>query len=160
MAEATLKTILQQLEEATGADRELDGDIWWAFLSADDQDNLDRTGYIRKLIEKDGSAGKALSRFYDSAANPPSKLDYAPSYTASIDAAIGLVPTERYANRRLMDYVGGEHEPIAWCFQMHDRGNQNDEGQWYEIIARGAATAPLAILTALVKAKIAEMEGV
>ena len=71
-----------------------------------------------------------------------------PDLTSSIDAALALVERELEGWQWYLESSIGSSDMY---FQTHDHG---------EIFSSQHKTAPLAILTALVKAKIAKMEAV
>lgn len=87
MSRAEELRALAERVEREGADRLLDGDVWWAVLTEERRNSIDPTGLIRGWIEKDRSAGKTLASLYCSSDSPPCKLDLAPTYTTSVDAA-------------------------------------------------------------------------
>jgi hypothetical protein len=91
--QSDLLALAERCEQTTGPDRELDGSIWWATLSADAVEHFDPTGFVRKCIDHDGSAGVALAQFFDSA-NPTclARIAFDRAYTASLDSAMALVP--------------------------------------------------------------------
>lgn len=88
-----LRELADRVERAAGADRELDGSIWWATRTDDEIKFYDPTGFVRDCIQRDGSAGVALQQFFDSR-NPAclARLAFTNAYTASLDAAMTLVP--------------------------------------------------------------------
>ena len=89
----TIEDLLKKLRSAEGPSRELDGDVWWmlSFASDEDRNVLDRTGYVREAMEREGSPGKGLNCFVDTSRRPPSLLDYANKFTFSLTEALLLV---------------------------------------------------------------------
>lgn len=113
-------SVIERLEKATGPDRELDGDIY-LFLHPE----------MRQLSET--ATGSIKPEHYSS-----------PVYTASIDAALTLVPE-------------------GWCWSAHGGdvcrpGAQLDKPQIEtadgEIIVDQAATTAIALCIASLKARI------
>jgi hypothetical protein len=88
-----LEFLNKRLKEATEPLRTLDGDIWWIVALNDDlRDSFAPSwSHILTVMQREGSPGNGLSKFFDSSARPPSKLDYAPKYTSSVDDALHLV---------------------------------------------------------------------
>jgi len=147
--------LAERCEAATGPDLELDGSIWWATRPPDMiAEVYDRTGYVRKCIERDGSAGKALQQFFDSA-NPHclARLAFETSFTASIDAARMLVPEGSLFSVRTLwddDKVAGfasvsryEDAEVGGHFRRY----------WMDEQQSNAATPALALCSASLRAR-------
>lgn len=71
--------------------RWLDADLWWYMLSEDDMNLMDKGGFIRKLMEREGSPGKGLSCLVDTRNTPMCKIDWAPEYLNDMTNLIRLV---------------------------------------------------------------------
>jgi hypothetical protein len=135
--------LAERVEAATEPDSELDGSVWWAALSPDTVQHLDRTGYVRETIERYGSAGKALAQFMDSS-NPGclAKIAFDQAYTRSIDAAHSLVPEGWFMEL--------EQHSTSWTATLANR-------LWYDdtrvIHDASAATPALALTAAALRAR-------
>ena len=140
----TLTDLLQRLEEATGPDRELDRDILfhfgWTIVPFGQS-------FGERWVDPEGNRTP-----YDPAHWPQS---WPMSLTSSIDAALSLVEREI-----------PEAQPTIW---INDKWSTcqiygpfyNDHGTkgFKEFSKCEGKTAPLAILTALVKSVIAQKES-
>lgn len=108
-----------KLEGLTGADRHLDGDIWWSLMSEEARAAFDPTGYVRDVIRREGSAGKGLASFFDSTRRPPSLLDHAPAFTRDASEVLLLIdrhlPGWRVAFERRTDGAC-----LAWITEWND----------------------------------------
>lgn len=130
---ATLLALAERCETATGPDRELDGAIYIAVLiPAERAGRIDQNGGFVGWWPKDGPYVGARE---------------VPAYTASLDAALTLVPEGWHwsADSRRFGYVRG-------------RGPQDgapDPEGW----ARGTATPALALCAAALRALAAQAEG-
>ena len=71
--------------------RWLDADLWWYLLSEDDMNLMDKGGFIRKLMEREGSPGKGLSCLVDTRNTPMCKIDWAPEYLKDMTTLIRTV---------------------------------------------------------------------
>lgn len=133
-----LPTLLKRLQEAESESRLLDAMIERAFYN--------EPGYeLGPLAKEDGfylvkERDKTSPRVITSAAR---------FYTASIDAALGLV--ERELPDTAYNLLGWKEKSVYTFLILTDKKANSIEEQ--------AKTAPLAILTALIKAKIAELEN-
>ncbi|WP_286881520.1 hypothetical protein [Sphingomonas sp.] len=129
--------LAERVEAATGPDREIDGSIWWATRSANVIEHLDPSGFVRRCIKRDGSAGRALQQFFDSS-NPAclARLAFSNAYTASIDAAMTLVPEGLWAEGSL-----GSHVDQRASLEIHAPCT-------YDPIGRATAATPALALTA------------
>jgi len=135
----SLPTILERLEAAQGADNDLDIEIAKHFgLSVRDD------GWIE--------------------AENPMEPDYpgllpAPMFTASIDAALALV--ERELPEWQCIYLASEWQGLSTSKRDEEFRCTLGRGVHSYVVAEGkGASLPLAILTALIKAKISEGETV
>ncbi len=142
-----LLQLAERVEQATGADRELDGTIWWATRSPDEIEAHDLTGYVRKCIQREGSAGNALAQFYDSA-NPAclANLAFQQAYTASLDAALTLVPEGAFYGF----VMNGDGDGFAACCQFAGPDEEPPKLLWHS-----AATPALAMTAACLRARAA-----
>lgn len=143
--EAALTRLEERLIAATGPDRELDRDLWWVMDPRRSQSAFNR-------------ASLGLPKEYDPNKPIPRGVGFiaveamAPTYTASIDAALTLVPDgwewlvsnrapaphtgRAYINNRTLIYIGGGMTP-------------NPRHRSAEVTA---PTAPLAICLASTRA--------
>lgn len=147
MSDELLK-LAARCEAATGPDRELDGSIWWAVLKPEEIESIDRTGFVRECIERDGSAGKALAQFYDSS-DPAclAKIAFSRPFTASLDAAMMLVPE----GWRVRDFGDWEDR---WLLSLMN------EDTCETVEARSGRGLPaLALCAAALRARHAAMEA-
>lgn len=137
-----LAVLAELVEQATGPDSELDGSIWWATLPADAIEHFDSTGFVRDCIARDGSAGKALAQFYDSS-NPGclARRAFELRYTASLDAAMTLVPENCWAEGSLSS---------PGQLEIHSPGTYDPLGKGW------AATPALALCAASLRARASE----
>jgi hypothetical protein len=144
----TLQDLLARVEAAEGPDREIDAAIYNAMV--DD-------GGRKAFRVTDWTRGRApmLGRYHDGWLTGKSDSDiYADDlvrFTASIDAALALV--ERALPDSYVELSGPRKYlhiptpvPNRWCASIVEPGYR---GGW-------GATPPLAILAALLKAKIAQ----
>ena len=134
----TLRSLLQRVEAATGADRELDGDLFWSLFVV--PSGLGKEVGGSRLVNLLGPNGDAWRHWIH--------VDW-PPYTASVDAALALV-------EKVL--------PGAW-FMMETFGYTEDRRAGAELSAEGiehtrheAKTIPLAIVAALLTALIAQDE--
>jgi hypothetical protein len=148
----------RRVERLTGPDREVDGCIWWAMLPPDAVEHHDRSGFVRECIARDGSAGIALQQFYDSS-NPHclARIAFQQPYTASLDAAMTLVPEgwfwmagnrDRLTPRAYVENGKPAFEGIS--------SRRNPERLWFEVTA---ATSALALCAAALRARHARDGG-
>jgi hypothetical protein len=145
----TLKSLLARVEGATGADRELDGDLWWTL----DHGRAER-------VFSTGALG--LPRRYPATLPIPGGLGragvqaMAPEFTASLDAALALC--ERVLPGCGID-IGlypaeppGRPTPLAEAtMRACDSGHP-----FVAVRPCFAPTAALALLAALLKALISQ----
>ena len=133
-----LTELLKRLQEADGPSRELDYLICeWAYASILDKPEVTRTetGWY-DATEKAKSVGSA-------------KISGPEPISFSIDAALALVERELPGAEFTISTVYGF---VDVCLPAN--------GEYPEKVRREDCNIPLAILTALIKAKIAELEGV
>ncbi len=132
-----LAFLAKRLDEATESSRVLDGDVWW-ILSLNDagREDFGSHGYVLTVMEREGSPGEGLAMFFDSSKRPPSKLDYAPNYTSSVDAALGIV-------RQLLSGDWPRILCAASLRLMHTDDDKVMDDEWRKL--------PLSILRTLVR---------
>lgn len=140
-----LPTILAQLESAEGPSRELDRDLWEMF---------DPKDFQRFYYNVKGSSNKAWPAKYKDEWTRERLLKSAPAYTASIDAALGLV--ERVLGDEWNVTIATAYGSVNVIPNDPDSLGVSDPRAGHAY----APTIPLAILSALIKAKIAEEESV
>lgn len=140
-----LKALLERVEAATGPDDDLDAEVWLAIVP----------GASRKNLLADWPDEEPLWEYHDAERNTLFRAGLVPSLTASIDAALALV--ERvlpgaYGSVRFGSAPLGAI--IIWDERAETAaGNVMITSQ----SATGeAATAPLAIVTALLNAKVSQ----
>lgn len=157
--EISLKSALADLEKASGADRGLDAAVAIA------------VGYIKEYAERNGEHGHI--RGYD---GPSGRVPYSapwwpgrnpwppvglndvairnevPEWTASLDATIALV--ERVLPGWLIASIG-QDDHKAW----HAELRKGHITSFSTVSLAGAPTPPLALLTALFRALVANMGG-
>ncbi len=138
---AALRALLERVEQATGADRELDAALWCALLHPDRKPSKSRPGFVA-ITDDD-----------------PSRWGYKEikHYTASVDAALALVERVlKEPHYTLSGPVKFLHIPTPvpnyWRADIiYDFPGKNAPRGW-------GATAALTLLAALLRAKIAEIE--
>jgi len=131
------KSVLADLEKASGWDRDLDTTILTVLLGMQD------LGYVYEIdnwyYSRDGDE-----------INPAF-----PSPTSSFDATIALV--ERVLPGACPSFFQNVYNK-TWSAYFHILGEDDEPRMVRGSLFEGAATPPLALLTALFRAKIAQME--
>ena len=146
-----LSDLISRVEKASGPDGDLEAEIW---LACTPGATRDKWSYIHKATGRECTVDETRDATY--------RLIIVPEYTTSIDAALTLLP-EGYAVTDLMIWpdepssatvVGTTRRPfgkdhrVSW---VHGAG----DGTW-----RGnGATAPLALLAAILRARQGAQSG-
>lgn len=145
---AALQAVIERLEKATGPDRELDARIH-AIIELPSSD--------WEACEKSIISGDGLVTWHY--LNKSQITARAPSYTASIDAAIALTERMLPGWARVFKYLASQS---AYVFLIeYERG---EDGLWWHNtgehlkIKASHKTEPLALLLALFKALLAKEE--
>lgn len=153
MSERDLSELLSRVEGAEGADRDLD----WTMAQAFDQDLAGRV-----LITYEGSKAACIANGLwpkRKGACWRDALFSVPHYTASLDAAVGLVekmlPEMNVSVTRHSDGRGA-CEMWVWVSNLFDDTRALNEANGHESRHQnvGAATPALALIAALLKALI------
>ena len=131
---ATLEALLARVLESTGPDRELDAEIALAFgIVAQRGGNCfyGHKHYSVMVLDRD---------YYDHDGNAPEL----PNYTASLDAALTLVPEGWSWHAALRTYLT----------PFRGTGSVWQEGQQYALFNADAATPARALIAACIKARM------
>ena len=155
MTTETLRDLISKLEAAEGPDRELDGRIAWVLgwrfnggVTPDDKDFgmwPDIAGHWHKPGDRFADIGNSAEYNDPEHGFPSGRWDDPPPYTASLDAAVGLVP-EGWAPRISKASGPGRKD---WSASVVE---QTVMPGGYEK-AEGAATGALALCIAALKAR-------
>ena len=125
MPDSDIQRLVERIEGATGPDRELDCRVWCAV------------------------GGNSVDHFEVACAVVPDLNQWmAPRYTASLDAAMTLVPSEFY--------MGRLHQWVADNFRWACDLARKDMTGGKRISAEDCATPALAIAAASLRARITE----
>ena len=127
MTRATLLALAERVEAATGADRELDAQVWLACVPGTTRNEL---CYIHKASSREC--------VIDETRDANRRLIIVPYYTASLDAAMSLVPS-------------GYEWSVNWC--GNSVANVSEIGVDYPVHCGGAATPALALTAACLRAR-------
>ena len=155
--DADLNALLERVRSATGADRELDGTLWWLVsLNEDQRKHHDPFGSVERAIQNYGSAGRALEQFFDSSNSYClARIAFKEPYTSSIDFSLGL--TKRVLPGWVVDDLS-QNSRLAgdpWGCQLGLYHGANPSKNMQALSGHDFPTAPLAILAATLSALIA-----
>jgi hypothetical protein len=139
----TLTSLLERVEKAEGPDRELDNDIF------------------RALALTDEWSGKRVSKWFIDAGTGwwschtddgwlHQEVQLSPRYSSSLDAALALVEEKLPGCNGLLMFGEPHRNPIMRLAPLYPDGRHPVEA--------GGATLPLAVLSALLRALIAQKE--
>lgn len=139
-----LSVLLERLRAATGGDRELNGDIWWALSPIHSGRAFQNASPgLPRPLDHDKPIPAGLGRL--------GVRTSAPDYTGSLDSALALVQAKLPG----WEWVVAQHSGKCWaCVQP---GGQDEFGGPEHVEHPGeAATPALSLLVALLVALIAE----
>lgn len=146
-----LLELAARVEAATGPDREIDAGVWWRVFGS----HADTDADLRPQFEADPA--KAMDRWCGKGWRTELTWAFPARYTASLDAAMTLVPKGWFwmaGNRdRLTPRAYVENGKAAFVGAGTRR---NPERLWFEVTA---ATSALALTAAALRARAAATNG-
>lgn len=143
-----LQSLIERLEKALGPDRELDAEIW----------ALDNA--IQSSLEFGHESYSGANREWVRAGSIGAWMDEIPTYTASLDAAVGLVPEgmgghDLDLSRSIRGKGEWEHYTL-WQARLSMESATDDPDELAGQYSGFANTAPLALCIAALKARASE----
>jgi len=159
-----LQALLERVEKAEGPDREIDVALFFAFVPSDDHSLRVLSGFYSDVHDVQIGVGGVSYRLGTGGSGGSFPL---PNYTASIDAAVGLVEKMLPESEtcRLLDVevsvkigvsLSGHKSAARIAFYDEPFDPDSDEIVPMRDFAAGAATPALALLAALLRALIAK----